>query len=339
MSDPQPSSPVDAYAQAAEVGVFPLALDTPFAVGTVNTYLIEDEPLTLIDCGPNTATALTQLEGLLGARGHDITDLELIVITHQHSDHAGLADAIARRSRAELACIDVLAPVMGKWYEHAAAADDYARELMLQHGVEPHVAEALRAVANVTRGFSAPAQIDRVLRPGSQLRFRNRAMTIHHLPGHSPSDTVLHDESNGIAYLGDHLLARLSPNALLTLPLRGEASTRPEPLLEYRQSLLQTRGLEFALGLTGHGVPICNHATLIDERLDAQQARAEQFYDLLAHGPRSAHELAGMRWGRVAVTQAFLTLSEVLGHLGLLIAAGRIQENASGDVNRFERVS
>ena len=31
-------------------------------------------------------------------------------------------------------------------------------------------------------------------------------------------------------------------------------------------------------------------------------------------------------WGNVAVTQAFLTLSEVLGHVDLLIDEGRVGE-------------
>ena len=43
-------------------------------------------------------------------------------------------------------------------------------------------------------------------------------------------------------------------------------------------------------------------------------------------------------WGNVAVTQAFLTISEVLGHLDLLIADGRATEDDSGDVTLFSAV-
>ena len=35
-----------------------LSIPTPFAVGRVNCYLIDDEPLTLIDTGPNSGKAL-----------------------------------------------------------------------------------------------------------------------------------------------------------------------------------------------------------------------------------------------------------------------------------------
>ena len=41
-------------------------------------------------------------------------------------------------------------------------------------------------------------------------------------------------------------------------------------------------------------------------------------------------------WGNVAVTQAYLTLSEVLGHMDLLVSEGRVRERDDGDVARFE---
>jgi hypothetical protein len=41
-------------------------------------------------------------------------------------------------------------------------------------------------------------------------------------------------------------------------------------------------------------------------------------------------------WGNVAVTQAYLTLSEVLGHLDLLVAAGQAAEHERANVTVFE---
>jgi hypothetical protein len=46
-----------ALRRAADAGIHCLAIPTPFQVGRVNTYLIEDDPLTLIDSGPNSGTA------------------------------------------------------------------------------------------------------------------------------------------------------------------------------------------------------------------------------------------------------------------------------------------
>ena len=88
--------------------------------------------------------------------------------------------------------------------------------------------------------------------------------------------------------------------------------------------------------LPGHGEPITDHVALIDERFALHRRRAEKIHGLIAERPRTAYELAQELWGNVAVTQAFLTLSEVIGHVDLLIDAGRVREVADGDLVRFE---
>ena len=55
------------------------------------------------------------------------------------------------------------------------------------------------------------------------------------------------------------------------------------------------------------------------------ERRAEKILGLLAERPRSAHEIAHALWGNVAVTQAFLTLCEVLGHVDLLLERGAVR--------------
>ena len=52
----------------------------------------------------------------------------------------------------------------------------------------------------------------------------------------------------------------------------------------------------------------------------------------------TAHEIAQSLWGNVAVTQAYLTLSEVLGHVDMLLERGQVAEQETGGVIRFEAV-
>jgi hypothetical protein len=87
--------------------------------------------------------------------------------------------------------------------------------------------------------------------------------------------------------------------------------------------------------LGGHGPPVTDHVALIDERMRLTRRRARTIARLLDDGPRNAYELASSMWANVAVTQAFLTLSEVLGHLDLLVADGEVIEEDDGDVVRF----
>jgi hypothetical protein len=82
---------------------------------------------------------------------------------------------------------------------------------------------------------------------------------------------------------------------------------------------------------------VTEHARLIDERFELHERRAARIGALLAGGPRSAHEIAHALWGGVAVTQAYLTLCGVLGHVDLLVARGEIQEIEADEVVRFQR--
>ena len=68
-------TPEEALARAEAEGIRRLRIPTPFAVGRVNCYLVEDEPLTLVDTGPNSGKALDELEHQLADLGHEIADL------------------------------------------------------------------------------------------------------------------------------------------------------------------------------------------------------------------------------------------------------------------------
>lgn len=328
---------------AAAAGIHCLPVPTPFLVGRVNCYLIEDDPLTLLDCGPNSGTSLTTLEGALAAHGRKVEDLQRIVITHQHIDHTGLAQILADRSGAEVVCLDALAPWLASFHERVEADDAFSADLMHAHGLPDDVVLALRAVSASFRAWGAEVRDAVGLVPGATLEFAGRSLRVLHRPGHSPSDTVFHDEARGILLAGDHLIAHISSNPLVSRPLDGSAcgpgDPRPQALVTYQRSLAQTAAMELELILPGHGDPITDHVSLIASRERGTERRKEKIATLLSQGPRTAYDLAQALWGNIAVTQAYLTLSEVLGHVDLLLGEGRIIEERDGDgVTRFSPV-
>ena len=329
--------------EARAAGIHQMAVPTPFLVGRINCYLLEDDPLTLIDTGPNSGKSLDELEQALAELGHRIEDLGLIVITHQHMDHLGLLEIIARRSGAEVAALDALGPYLQDFSASAAADDEFSMSVMRRHGVPAELATALGSVGAAFRAFGSSGQVSVPLRDGSEITLRDRTLTALHRPGHSPSDTVFWDERRQILIAGDHLLARISSNPLISRPLAGAtadgtAADRPHALVQYMASLRQTREMPVQLVLGGHGPPVRDHAALIDERFRMTARRAGKVRRLLESGPQTAYDIASQMWGNVAVTQAFLTISEVLGHLDLLIADGRAAEDDSGPVTLFQAV-
>jgi glyoxylase-like metal-dependent hydrolase (beta-lactamase superfamily II) len=334
----------DALARAAEAGIHCLAIPTPFAVGTVNTYLIEDDPLTLVDSGPNSGTALDALEVALAGRGHRVEDLELIVVSHQHMDHLGLVSILARRSGAEVAALDLLAPWAAQYDDGMEADDAFADRVMTEHGIPVDVRLALVAVSQSYRHWGASVQVTRPLAPDSQLRLRDRTLRVMHRPGHSPSDTIFHDVQRRIVIGADHLIKHISSNPVISRPLDAPLSddpppARPHALVSYLASLRATRAMDDVdVILTGHGEPVTDHVTLIDERFRMHERRTEKIHRLIARRPSTTYEIAQSLWGNVAVTQAYLTLSEVLGHADLLVADGRVVELREDGVVRFEAV-
>jgi glyoxylase-like metal-dependent hydrolase (beta-lactamase superfamily II) len=323
------------FAAAAEAGVHRIAVPTPFAVGRVNVYLIEDDPLTLVDAGPNSGTSLDVLQRGLAGLGHTIDDIELVILTHQHIDHLGLVGIVAAHSGAEVAAIEQAVPFVERYSEEAAADDVFARELMLRHGISEDVATALESVSRAFRAWGARADVTRVLRDGERIELRGRALEVHFRPGHSPTDTVFYDSKRRQLIAADHLLKHISSNPLVTRPRDGSHG-RPQALVAYLASLERTRQMDVELVLPGHGEPITDHRALIDERFALHRRRAEKLYGLIAERPRSAYELAQALWGNIAVTQAYLTLSEVLGHTDILLNEGRVREVTESGVVRFE---
>ena len=321
-------------------GIHRLPIPTPFAVGRVNCWLIDDDPLTLVDTGPNSGKALDELERALREHGRRIEDLERVVITHQHIDHEGLVEIVARRSGAEVCALDRLAPLLADFGAAMERDDELAERLMLRHGIPRDVVTALRSMSRAFRAWGAAGDVTRPLADGSALEFAGRTLHVHHRPGHSPTDTIFHDRERGVVIGGDHLIKHISSNPLISLPVGGKSGEpgdgRPRALLTYLRSLRETQAMEAVeVVLPGHGEDVTDHAKLIDERYALHERRAAKIATLIDDRPLSAYEIAQALWGNVAVTQAYLTLSEVLGHVDLLAERGQIAEVEAGGVVRF----
>jgi glyoxylase-like metal-dependent hydrolase (beta-lactamase superfamily II) len=304
----------------------------------MNSYLIVDDPLTLIDAGPNTGTALDALER--GLQEHDLRleDLERIVLTHQHMDHIGLIQLVADRAGAEVLGLTSLQPLLSDYETFMEADVEFSTDLMVRHGVPDDVRKGLRRLSRVIRAFGGRVDITRGLADGDTLDFAGRSFAIHHRPGHSPSDLVFHDADTGLLIAGDHLIKHISSNPVAGMAL-GAPGERRRALVEYLASMQATREMDVAWVLAGHGEAFADHRSLIDDRFSGHRRRAEKIARLIEEQPRSAHELARELWGRVATTQVFLTLSEVLGHTDLLEDEGRIREIVDDDgITRFETV-
>jgi glyoxylase-like metal-dependent hydrolase (beta-lactamase superfamily II) len=321
-----------------------IALPTPFQIGDVNTWLLRGEPLTLVDAGPLMEETEARLEEGLAALGIAVEDLELIFLTHQHDDHVGLAGELRRRSGAEVAGTPALAAFLEDTEASMDADDAYSVALMRRHGVTEKTVETLNGISRAFRRFVGDVPVGRVVGAGDELRAGGRSWLVRERPGHSPTDTVL--GADGVLIAGDHLLEHISSNPVAHVPIgmpdpAGLAASpeRPRTLLTYAASLRATaaedRGGPI---LPGHGDPFTGAAALVETRLAMHERRAQKILDALTH-PRSAADIGRDLWRHVPVTQAYLVLSEVLGHLDLLEQHGKVRAEERDGVVLYARTS
>jgi len=314
----------------------PLRIPLPLQhVGSVNAWLLRGDPLTLVDTGPRDDEALSALEAGLRRAGARVEDIELVLVTHHHVDHAGLAATIARRSGANVAAFDRAAEY-GRRYEEQAEADRrFSLALMRHHGVLDTIVADNEGFWDFIRRTSEAYHADVVLADGATIRAGGRDLRVVARPGHSATDALLVDEREGIAFVGDHLLAGISSNTEI-YPAAEPDGTRPRARVEYLESLRRTAAMPLTRLLTGHGGEVTGHARLIGGRLTEHARRCDRIVEALRAGQASAFEIAGHLWpARTVTEQPLLVVWEVLGHLDLLLDAGRVEERVTDDGSTY----
>jgi glyoxylase-like metal-dependent hydrolase (beta-lactamase superfamily II) len=258
-------SPVAERPQIHQI-VLPLRPVPHRTMASVQAYLIEGEPLTLIDCGLATRESRAALESALDDLGHGLCEIERVVVTHAHPDHAGGIESL-RRAGAALEC----------WIHeddaHAVEArDEVLRsraegtlQLFQEYGVpEPMLSRIHEArLTELERGRrdGESTSVERRLREGDRLDFKDFALVVRHSPGHTPGHILLEDEELGLLFTGDQVMGQAIPNTenhYLDDALPDPADLlqrRPrfQGLVEMRRSLRRLRRQRFRRLLPGYG--------------------------------------------------------------------------------------
>jgi glyoxylase-like metal-dependent hydrolase (beta-lactamase superfamily II) len=306
-----------------------IAVPVPY-LGSVNVWLLPGEPLTLVDTGPANDEALGSLEQQLSAFGHALEDIELVLITHHHLDHAGLAGLIKERADAEIAAHRGTARWGRSYDERVAEERSFTVELLRAHGVPDDIIEAAEPFFVHIRNESRSFETDRPLRDGDRIVAGGRTLRVVFRPGHSTTDTLFVDDEAEEAFVGDHLLANITSGAEL-MPTELPGDERRQALLEYLSNLRKTQVMQLRTCYPGHGPPIEDHRRLIDERMAFHSARLDAITRAIEDGCETAFEIAGRLWpDDVVRDQSVLAVWEVLGHLDILVNRGTVSEAIDG---------
>jgi glyoxylase-like metal-dependent hydrolase (beta-lactamase superfamily II) len=312
-------------------GLWRLRLPLPWpGVPHGNAYAIAaGDGVVLVDTGFYEPGSLRQLERALDQAGLRLEHVRLVVCTHAHSDHYGMAAPIMKRAGCEL--------WMHPAHEHVTAtARDPERaferrfEIARQCGVP---AEALTAYREARRGepFGVAEIVlpDRDLLPGVEVSTDLGAWQVHETPGHAPSHVVLHQPERRLLLSGDHLLGRVS--------LYYDYGWTPDPVGEYLNSLDVVDGLDVQLVLAGHGRPVRDARALTEANRRAIAERLGRVREALSGGPCTPFDIVPRMLGRELPGPMMIGwgLSETLCYLRHLELRGEVEKVDAGEPERW----
>ncbi|MCS6845689.1 MAG: MBL fold metallo-hydrolase [Caldilineales bacterium] len=327
--------PVDPFDMPILGKIHRITLPTPFPVGPVHTYLVEGEPLTLIDTGPATPEAWEALLVGLRQHGYAPADLERIIVTHAHTDHFGLVGRLVDLSGAEVWSSRQSQP----WLEDAPGFHEQRKnfwyEMLAACGVPLALAEPSARLYASFRRLQTYAAVTRFLQEGDRFEMAGLQWETLYCPGHSSSLLCFYQPRSRLLVGNDHLLAHITSNAIVEPPPQGETGRR-RPLIEYWRSLRRVYELELDLVLTGHEEAVADPCGLIKERFRFYERRLGRLRQLLAAGPRTVWELAQAIFRQLDNVDVFLAASEIVGHLDVLEEQGEVVVHVDDGIWRYE---
>jgi glyoxylase-like metal-dependent hydrolase (beta-lactamase superfamily II) len=208
------------------------------SLGAVNTFLIEDEGLTLVDTGYKGSTE--KIFEAIKKGGKNPDDIRQIILTHSHPDHAGSAAEIKRRLNI---------PV----YAHAEDASLMAQGIAgrLPHVLSPGLANwiVFRMFIKNSKNEIDPLKVDHLVADNDIIPIAGGIQAIY-TPGHSKGHIALLVKKEGLLIAGD-ICANMMGLGL---------STVYEDRAVGVQSILKAASHDFNKAIFGHGKPLMKDA-------------------------------------------------------------------------------
>ena len=279
----------------------------------LNSYVIKGDGRDLvIDTGFNRSACYEAMREGLAALRCDPEGTDFL-ITHMHSDHAGLVGRLAgERSRVYFSRGDAwvfdkdrsVQPMVDYARMNGFPADELTEALASHPGFK-YRPERVPELTLIDDGFSLAIG-------GYHLRALGT-------PGHTRGHLCLYDANRGILISGDHILFDITPHI-------ESWSYQVDSLRDYLGSLTKVYGLPVEIVLPGHRSLFCDLPGRIDALREHHRERAAELLAVLGSERLSAYQIAGRMswdidcasWELFPVTQKWFATGETLAHLRYL---------------------
>jgi glyoxylase-like metal-dependent hydrolase (beta-lactamase superfamily II) len=302
-------------------GVSRIEIPTPFPVGSVNCYLIEGSPITLIDTGPKTIESLAKIQQALQNLSYDLSEIEQILITHGHLDHIGLAAQFVReRTRIHGTPTEVWihyrdADALINYEAHAEIYMESFERLIGTSGVPENETRKLdpKRLIQYYMSIREPVPTACSFKDGASFKTGIGEVSAVWVPGHSSGSTCFVCDEQQVIFSGDHILGDISSNPSISFD-----SSERIGMLTYLESLNRISSKEEYIALPGHREPIFDVKSRINELRVEYDDKFQKAADSLTYNPQTVYELSRTVYGDYDTNSLVLALAETHDLLRIL---------------------
>jgi len=325
-------------------GIYQLQLPTSdFPTEHVNAYLIQgSNKCLLIDTGWDTKEVLASLKKHLDEIDISFKDIAQIVLTHSHTDHAGLAGRLRRLSSAQIYLHKLEIDLIKSRFVCAdnACGDTFFQEidrLLHTHGVP---ASELTEPGTLLPDVSLPPSPDITLQGGETISIEPFNLQVLWTPGHSPGHISLYEPTQKILFSGDLILPTIASNVGLHL------QHSINPLDDYLNSLNTIKRLEVNLVLPGHEHLFTNLPQRIEELTQHHKQKNAVILGTIANGKsKTAYEISlaisrlpgtnKSGWHNLSQRDKRFAVLETVAHLQSMKARGKIHSSPKNNTIHY----
>ncbi|MBN1883534.1 MAG: MBL fold metallo-hydrolase [Deltaproteobacteria bacterium] len=262
-----------------EMGIVIIRIPMSMDISHSNAYFIDGPSPLLIDTGYPSNEAVKVLEETLNSAGFSITDVQTILLTHSHDDHAGLATHIRDMTGARVLIHHrergVADDEAFKKYTHRVV--DCFREI----GTPPAEVENCQKILSeqLSKRIGVSIIPDGLLTGGDEFDTGAGRLRVVETPGHSEGSVSFHIEGAGLLFTGDLISANYNPLSVLMMDYeRRGAVSAYDAMMKSINRILE---ISPRLLLPGHGRPIDTWERLIERITSVQGTLTGSIRELL----------------------------------------------------------
>lgn len=314
--------------------VHQIKIDVPWAVKNVSLYLFKVKDKTILfDSGLDMGNWSKLFFLALKEINITVKDIDYCFISHNHSDHVGLAGTLKQKNPDLQILMHNITSKTLKWEnqeENMGELDQEAKKVafqMIKYGFNEKQAERVVQFFSYWPQFRKYQKPDIILNDGDRIL---EDLEVIWTPGHSFGHICVFNSKKKYLFSGDHILSRITPhigNYIIPKILieEYEGYDFNNILKHYLNSLDRIDKLNPKIIFPAHQDIIYNPHKRITEIKEHHKNRLAEISRVIKDNPLPPSRISQIHFGDLDDMNSFLALSEVLGHLFFLENQGLVK--------------